>query len=110
MKNLIKAHPHRGKKDDGWISKISHFMKCCRNDWYPENIQIIDWFERIEEIDWLRVWAMTILVMLINYNQYKYYDNSIFERFEESMHFEECETRIKMMPLTSLYDALSMGI
>ena len=53
---------------------------------------------------------MTVIVMQINYYQYKQYDNSIFERFEESMHFEECEERIKMMPLTSLYDALSMGI
>ena len=85
-------------------------MKCCRNDWLHETIQIIDWFERIEELDWLRVWAMTVIVMQINYYQYKQYDNSIFERFEESMHFEECEERIKMMPLTSLYDALSMGI
>ena len=107
---MIKAHPHRGKKDDGWISKISHFMKCYRNDWFHESNQIIEWFEGVKEIDWLRVWAMTILVMLTNYYQYKYNDNSIFERFEESMHFEECEKRLKMMPLTSLYNALSMGI
>ena len=53
---------------------------------------------------------MTVLVMLIDYYQYIYYDNNIIERFEESMHFEECETRIKMMPLTSLYDARSIGI
>ena len=85
-------------------------MKCCRNDWIHENIQIIDWCERIEEIDCFRVWAMTVLVMPINYYQYTWYYNSIFERFEESMNFEECETRINMMPLTSLYDALSMGI